>query len=440
MTPGLSVYPRSVEVLQTLLRFDTTNPPGRTSECIEYIKTTLQRAGIPSVVLGKDEDRLNLITRLKGRGEAPPLMLYGHVDVVSVEGQHWEHPPFSGDIVNGCVWGRGALDMKGGIAMMLGAILRAKAEGLEPAGDVIFAALADEEIGGEYGAKFMVEVHAEMFDGVRYAIGEGGGFNIDIAGQKFYPILVAEKQGCGIVLRVRGESGHGSRVVQGGAMAKLGKVLTRLDENLLPVHITPVFTSMVKAIASALSEPNSSLLLQLLEPGKTEKSLELLEETGYLFAPLVRNTFNPTIVHGGSGVNIIPSEIVLNCDMRLLPGFSAEDGIREVREVIGNDAELEIVYYSPNNAQPDMGMFGTLAEILHSADPEGIPIPYIMSGVTDARFFARLGIQTYGFLPMRFHSSDEYMQTIHAPNERIPVTALEFGAESIYRVLQEYRG
>lgn len=189
-------YERPDELLQRLIRFETTNPPGNERECVEWIDGVLRDGGYETKILAKDPERPNLLARLKGRDEAQSLLLYGHIDVVPVEGQNWQHPPFEGKNVNGWVWGRGALDMKGGVAMMLATFSRAKAEGLTPPGDVLFLVLSDEESGGDYGAKYLVEEHARLFDGVRYALGEFGGFPLYVGRRRFYPIQVAEKQLC----------------------------------------------------------------------------------------------------------------------------------------------------------------------------------------------------------------------------------------------------
>ena len=178
------------------------------------------------------------------------LLLYGHIDVVPVEGQNWQHPPFEGKNVDGWIWGRGTLDMKGGIAMMLAAFLRAKAEGLTPPGDVLLLVLSDEEAGGDYGARFLVEEHAGLFDGVRYALGEFGGFPLYVGGRRFYPIQVAEKQRCFLRAVVRGPGGHGALPMRGGAMAKLARLLKRLDRRRLPVHVTPVARRFLETMAA----------------------------------------------------------------------------------------------------------------------------------------------------------------------------------------------
>ncbi len=221
-----------------MIRFDTTNPPGNEAECIAFIDELLTGAGIKTTILARTPERPNLVARLSGRGNTPPFLLYGHVDVVTTENQKWQHPPFEGKAVDGFIWGRGALDMKGGVAMMLSALLRAKIEGLQMPGDVVLAIVSDEENLGGFGAKFLVENHPGWFEGMRYAIGEFGGFSLYAGNRKFYPIAVAEKQVCWIRATIRGPAGHGSLPARGGAMAKLARLLQELDKKRLPVHIT----------------------------------------------------------------------------------------------------------------------------------------------------------------------------------------------------------
>ena len=214
-------YERPAELLQRLIRFNTTNPPGNERQCVEWIGEVLREGGYETKILAKDPERPNLLARLEGRGEAPSLLLQGHVDVVSVQGQNWQHLPFEGKNIDGWVWGRGALDMKGGVAMMLSAFLRAKAEGFTPPGDVLLLVLSDEESGSDYGAKYLVEEHAELFDGVRYAIGEAGGFSLYVGRRRFYPIHVAEKQVCWLRAVLHGPGGHGRIDVGGRAVHRI---------------------------------------------------------------------------------------------------------------------------------------------------------------------------------------------------------------------------
>jgi acetylornithine deacetylase/succinyl-diaminopimelate desuccinylase-like protein len=313
------LYEHPAALLQRLIRFDTTNPPGNERECVEWIDELLREGGYETKTFAKDPDRPNLLARLEGRDQAPALLLYGHADVVPVKGQDWRQPPFEGKNVDGWVWGRGALDMKGGLAMMLSAFLRAKAEGLTPPGDVLLLIVSDEESGGDYGAKFMVEEHARLFDGVHYALGEFGGFSLYVGRRRFYPIQVAEKQRCFLRAVVRGPGGHGALPLRGGAMAKLARLLGRLDRRRLPVHVTPAARRFFEAMAAASPFPTGTILRGLLDPRLTDRMLDLLRSKGRAFDPMLHNTVNATIVRGGEKINVIPSEVTVELDGRLLP-------------------------------------------------------------------------------------------------------------------------
>ena len=334
-----------------------------------------------------------------------------------------------GEIADGFIWGRGALDMKGGVAMMLAAFLRAKTERLKLPGDVVLAIVSDEEAFGNFGAKFLVENHPDLFAGIRYAIGEFGGFSFYVGKKKFYPIMIAEKQVCWIKATVRGPAGHGSLPARGGAMAKLARLLQKLDKKRLPVHITPAARLMFKTMASALGGLNGLILGQLTKPAWTDIVLNLLGERGHVFDPLLHNTVNATVLHGSDKFNVIPSEVSVELDGRLLPGYKPDDMFAELRQIIGQDVELEVLRFDPGPAEPDMGLFDKLADILNQFDPKGIPVPLLLSAVSDARFFSRLGIQTYGFLPMQLPEDFNFSRTIHAADERIPLEALDFGSK-----------
>lgn len=431
-----TIYQRPVELLQNLIRFDTTNPPGNEAECITYVNNLLTEARCETTLLARDPKRPNLIARIPGQGSAPALLMHGHVDVVTTKNQTWQHPPFEGKLSDGCVWGRGALDMKSCVAMMLSAFMRIKAEGITPPGDVVLAVLSDEEAGSDYGARYLVENHAKLFEGIRYAIGEFGGFTFHLGQKRFYPIMVAEKQSCWIRVILRGPSGHGSQPLRGGAMAKLGEVLQKLDRQHFPVHITPATRWMIEKMAESQPLPLSLVWRQLLNPKLTDRILKLLGSKGKALAPLLHNTVSPIMVRGGEKINVIPSEIVLDLDGRILPGYDPDDMLAELRRIIGKKVELEIMRYDPFPNEPNMGLFDTLADILKESDPEGIPMPLLLSATTDARFFSWLGIQTYGFTPMKLPPGFDFWKYVHAADEHIPVEAVSFGAEAVYKLLQ----
>jgi acetylornithine deacetylase/succinyl-diaminopimelate desuccinylase-like protein len=330
--------------------------------------------------------------------------------------------------------------MKGGVAMMLAAFLRAKADGISLPGDVILTVVSDEEAGGSYGAKYLVENHAAQFAGVRYAIGEFGGFSFYVGKKRFYPIMVAEKPGCGMLVTLRGPSGHPTVAFHGGAMAKLGEVLQQLEHKHLPVHITAATRLMIQAMSKALPFPANLVLRQLLNPKMTDRVLRLLGKQVEQFEPLLHNTVNPTAIIRADDRLRIPDTIGVWLACIMLPGFRPEDMITELQSLLGEGTELEVdtTYYEPAPAEPDMGLFDTLAGILQEAEPKGTSVPLLLPAPTDGRFFSRLGIQTYGFLPMNLPRDFAFWQATHAADERIPVEALTFGADAIYKLLQRF--
>ncbi len=427
------MHPDVVSLLSRLIRFRTENPPGGEAEAVAWAKRLLEAEGLEPKIYAKDPRRPNLVVRFPGRGEAPPLLVYGHLDVVPAAGQSWSVDPFSGVVQDGFVWGRGALDMKGPLAIYLAALLGAHAES-ELKGDVVFVLLADEEAGGDLGARFLVEEHPGLFAGIRHALGEFGAFTLHVTGKRFYPIMVAEKQLAWLRLTFTGPAGHGSLWTGGGAMVRLGAALTALDRVPPPVHVTPVVRRMFAGLAEGLGGAKGALLRLALNPRLTRQVLGRLGEAGKVFLPLFGNTAAPTLVHGGEKVNVVPERVVLELDGRLLPGFAPEDLVRELWARIPVPFEAEVVRFDAGPREVDWGLFPLLARALEEADPGAQAIPLLLSGVTDGRHFARLGIQTYGFTPMKLPEGFTFNRLIHAADERIPVEALRFGV----RVLREF--
>lgn len=434
----MSFQQNPVALLQQLIRFDTVNPPGNEGECIGFVKNLLEDAGFETSILAKNPERPNLVTRLSGAGEAPPLLLYGHIDVVTAGNQEWQYPPFEGLIREGAVWGRGALDMKGPLAMMLTALIRYKTDGFKPKGDLILAVVCDEEDEGLYGADFLTEEHGDLFKGARYAIGEIGGFSMHMGGQRFYPVMVAEKQKCTLKAIIKGPSGHGSLPLRNGAMAKLGILLKNLNSRKLPVHITPIAKRMIEVFASGMSFPANIIMKQLLNPFLADLIIDMLGGNGKFFESVLHHTVNATKVSGGEKINVVPDQITLELDGRLLPGSDPSELIREINRIKGTDIDFEVTTFIPGPAEADLGLFPLLASVLKETDQKAIPVPFIISGTTDARYFSKLGIQTYGFTPMILPEGMDFSKLIHAANERIPVEALEFGANAICKLFHKY--
>ncbi len=364
MDTKLQIYQRPAELLQNLIRFDTTNPPGNERICIEYIAGLLKTAGIETTLVARSPQRPNILARLKGEGKAPPLLMYGHVDVVTVENQKWQQPPFEANIVDGFLWGRGALDMKSGVAMMLAAFLKSRVENASLPGDVIFCAVADEEVGGDFGSRFLVTEHADLFKDVKYAFSEFGGFNINMGGKRIYPIMVAEKQGCWMKITFHGRGGHGSMPVHHQAMAKLARAITLLDQKRLPYHLTPAVNLMLTSIAMALGGATGLTVRAMANPLLADVMIDALGERSSIFAPLVHNTISPTVLKASDKVNVIPSEASIGLDGRLLPGFTPQDMENEMHSLLGSDFDLEVLESDPGPSAPDMGLFDTLAAVI----------------------------------------------------------------------------
>jgi acetylornithine deacetylase/succinyl-diaminopimelate desuccinylase-like protein len=427
--------PAAAELLSRLIRFDTSNPPGLEAPCVAWVVELLRDAGVEARVIARDERRPNLVARLPGSGAAQPLLLYGHLDVVPATEPGWRHPPFGGDLVDGVVWGRGALDMKAGVAMYLHAFLRIARAG-PPPGDVILMLTSDEETGSAFGAAFIVEEHPEIFDGVRHALSELGAVTRWVGGRALYPIQVAEKQACVVRATVRGGSGHGSTVVRDSGPARLGRLLSRFERRHLPVHVTPVARLMLESMGEHLGATQRAALAALLRPVLTDRLLRVLGHAGDALAPLLHNTAAATVLRGGAAVNVIPGVIEVDLDGRVLPGYTPHDLVRELHALAGDLAAFELVREEPAApAAPDLSLMPTLGDVLRELDSAARPHPMLLPGYTDARHIAKRGIQTYGFTPLKLERRQPSTELLHAVDERVPAAAVEFGAEAVWRVL-----
>jgi acetylornithine deacetylase/succinyl-diaminopimelate desuccinylase-like protein len=428
----------AVDLLRELIRFDTTNPPGNEEACVRHIESLLREHGIESQRFEQAPGRPNLVAHHAGANGGPPLVLYGHVDVVTTQGQQWTKPPFGGELADGYVWGRGALDMKSGVAMCVAGFIAAHESG--SATPVRLVILSDEENGGDAGAKFLSLEHPDAFGGAKHALGEFGGTTQWIAGRRFYPIQVAEKQICWLRARVRGKGGHAALGTKGSAMAKLGDVLRTLDRQQPPVHIIPLVREWFEAMAAELPRGPALLLRRMLDPRTADLAARALGARGRLLGRVIRNTVSATIVRGGDKINVIPSEVELELDGRILPGQTPDDLIREIHDLVGRkDIEFEVVRHDPGPPEPDLSFYEPLAQIIHELDPGSFPVPVLQAGVTDARFLCRAGVQTYGYLPLKLPDGFEPFPLVHNADERVPADALAFGVEAIGRAIERYR-
>lgn len=428
------------DIARRLVALPTVNPPGEEADAQPYLQGLLEAAGLEVAVFEKEAGRPNLVTRLAGSGGKPSLILHGHVDVVGVDGQVWDHPPFGAVVEGGVLHGRGALDMKSGVAMMTHAILRAKVDRIRPSGDVVLALVADSETGGGVGLAHLLEDHPDVFAGARYAIGEFGGFPLHAFGRRFYRIGVSQKQYLHLRIRLSGTGGHGSRPGSDTVIGRLGEVLSRFDAGRMPYHRSAIARQVIETIADRVPQREADLLGGLLDADTFEEAVAELGDLGATFESLFRDTANATIVTAGAKFNVVPSQACIEVDARLLPGRSRAEAIDDILGMIGShDAEVDVAASGPPAPDEfDAGLFDTLTATLVDLDPEAVTVPYLFNESPDGRLFAAHGVQHYGFLPMDLPPDFHLPDLIHGPNERVPVASIDFGAEALYRLLTRY--
>lgn len=435
-----AVREESVRHLQALLRIDTTNPPGNESAAADYLASVLRVEGYEPLLLEAEPGRANLIARYPGDGSAAPLLLYSHTDVVPAETDKWTQPPFSGAVAGGQIWGRGALDMKAMVAMELMTMLLLKRSGDALHRDVIFAATADEEIDSDAGAEWLVKHHPDLVR-AEYGISEFGGYSLHYEGRRFYPVMTAEKGVCWMKIRARGQPGHASVPKEDNAVLQLARAIDRVAGKPLPLHVTPTAAQFIRRVAAALDWPQAIGLRALLNP-LTHRIAEARVAgdgiAGSLRASL-HNTVSPTQLAAGTKVNVIPSEAVAALDGRLLPGFDRDSFLAELQPRLGRHIEVEVEHYSPPLEVPaDTPLFGAIESGLRRYDPDGIVVPHMLTGATDAKLFSQLGARCYGFSPLRLRADEPFDRLIHAHDERVSVDALTFGVQVLYETVRDF--
>jgi acetylornithine deacetylase/succinyl-diaminopimelate desuccinylase-like protein len=409
-------------LLRDLVRFRTVNPPGNETPAAEFVAVELRAAGFDPVVLESAPGRGNVIARLPG-GDAPPLLLFGHLDVVPVEAEHWTRDPFGAEIADGFIWGRGTLDMKYIVATQL-ALFRALGQaGITPDRDIIFAATADEEAGGLMGVPWLIEHHPDLLD-AGIALTEFGGFSQTVGGQRFYLCQTAEKGIAWLRMTASGAPGHGSMPHRDSAVLRIAEAASRLGQTPLPMHLTTTAQTMIEGLASAMPP-----IAGLLDPATVDATLDLLPPgQAHLFGAMLRNTVAVSGLQAGYKHNVIPSTAEATLDCRLIPGQTVEDAIREIHEVVGDEVELEVVLASSAPESPmDTPLFGAMVERLRAYDPEATVLPLLMPGATDGRFLRQRGVTVYGFSPLRLDPEFDFISLVHAHDERIPIEPFRAG-------------
>lgn len=439
--PDDELCDHAVDLCQRLLRIDTTNPPGNEREAAELVARELSAAGLEPMVLESAPTRANVVTRLKGRGEAPPLLLTAHLDVVEADPSQWRFPPFSGELAEGCLWGRGAIDMKNMAAMSTAIMCRFAREGVSLSRDLIFAAVADEEAGCRLGSRWLCAEHPDLVRS-EFAIGEGGGFNMYLGDKRFFTIQVAEKGFCWVKARVRGEPGHGSMPREDSAVIKMSQGLVRLAKSGLPSHPNQVVRDFLATLAQAQPGMARSLLGAATDSGLLRRALPLFPNKGMArgLAAMLANTASPTVVRAGAKTNVIPPLAEVEIDGRTLPGQSNDDFLRELADVLGPDFEFEIMDSAPPVETDPISspLFDKIIEVLGRREPDATAVPYLLPGFTDAKAFTELGARWYGFAPVKLPKGMRFADMFHGHNERIPVDGLRWGTETLAEVVAEF--
>jgi len=435
------IFEETIKYLRDLIRFKTVNPPGNEKPCAEYLAEILSSNGIEPKLLESAPGRGNVIVRLTGTGEKPPLLLDGHLDVVSAEPEScWKYPPFSAEVQEGYIWGRGALDMKQAVTANLMAVLTVKRLGIKAKRDLIFSAVADEEAGGEFGAKWLVNNHPDLVK-AEYALGEIGGFSMETAGKRFYPIEVAEKGVCWFRVKAKGEPGHGSIPAPESAVIKLSRAIAELGKNQLPYHLTPAVEEFLKALSSKIGGVQGMVLKLLLRPGLADFIITKVlpdKKLAKSFWAMLHNTVNPTVVRAGEKTNIVPATAEAEVDGRLLPGQTPEDLLSEVGEIIGGGYELSVFkHLFPASQDPKDPILKIFEKHLKNYDPEAIILPNLIPGFTNGSFYSRLGIKYFGFTPLRLKPNESFQELFHGFNERVEIEGYKFGLKVFIETVLE---
>jgi acetylornithine deacetylase/succinyl-diaminopimelate desuccinylase-like protein len=426
--------------LQNLLRLETVNPPGNETLATTYLRDQLAEVGIESELLEAVPGRANLLARWRGTGAARPLLLMGHVDVVPAEAAHWSHPPFAGEIADGFLWGRGAVDMKNIVAIHLTIVRMLKRQGVTLPRDILLAFCADEEAGSDHGMEWVAANHFDRVD-AEYALSEGGGEEMLIGPNSVFPVQTGEKGVCRFRLIARGKPGHASIPHDENCIVHLGTALARLGAARLPLHLTETLRGFFTTVAQGSNGHPLFDVDALFDPATHLDELarvpvdEAMQR--YLYA-ITHNTASPTILHpSGTRINVIPSEAMAEVDCRVIPGVSEEETLRELRAAVGDAATIEVSKYKAGlESDYQTPLFDIITQVTGAYAPGSRVVPILSSGGTDARSLIPRGVKVYGFCPLRVEPGQPApAELMHNHDERISLANLHFALHCLYDIV-----
>jgi acetylornithine deacetylase/succinyl-diaminopimelate desuccinylase-like protein len=418
-----------VGLLSGLIRINTSNPTHPERPAAEWVAARLDEVGIASQVLESQPGRASTIARIAGTdGTRPPLLIHGHLDVVPADAAEWSVDPFSGEVRDGYVWGRGAIDMKHMDAMTLALVREWARQGRRPPRDIVLAFVADEEAGGVKGAHWLVDNHPDLFADCAEAISEVGGYSVAVGGDlRVYLIQTAEKGINWLRLRARGRPGHGSMIHDDNAVTRLAAAVTRIGGYEFPIQVTDTVRRFMGEVADISGLD--------IDPDDPEPGLAKLGAMARMIGATIRNTANPTMLGAGYKSNVIPGSAEATIDTRFLPGRE-DELIAKIDELAGEGITREtIVRDIAVETSFDGDVVDAMAAALRTEDPGARPVPYLMSGGTDAKSFSLLGIRCFGFAPLRLPADLDFMSLFHGIDERVPIDALHFGVRVLDRFL-----
>ncbi|HWU59341.1 MAG TPA: M20/M25/M40 family metallo-hydrolase [Microbacteriaceae bacterium] len=426
---------RTAVIARDLIRFDTTNyGEGKANgerEAAEYVAGQLRDLGLEPRSIDSDPGRTSVLTRVEGSNRSKPaLVVHGHLDVVPADPRNWSVDPFAGEIKDGMLWGRGAVDMKNMDAMILSALGDILGSGRRPERDLVVAFFADEEDGGRRGSHHVVHNHPELFDGATEAISEVGGYSIDLAGRRAYLVQTGEKALIWIKLIARGRAAHGSRLIKDNAITRLAEAVAVLGREDWPITLTQTTAQLIGELSGLLGVDPERV-------GPDEVVMKTGTAAGFILATL-RTTTNPTLLDAGYKHNVIPDRAEALIDIRTLPG--EEDAVlARVAELIGDDVEIEVMHRDIGLESEFSGeLIDTIVKTLGEHDPGAPVLPYLLSGGTDNKALSQLGITGYGFAPLRLPFDLDFPGMFHGVDERVPLDALVFGRNVLTDLLLRY--
>ncbi|MCU1596960.1 MAG: hypothetical protein QOE85_1186 [Actinomycetota bacterium] len=425
----------TARIAQDLIRFDTTNyGEGKSNgetEAAEYLGAHLEKLGLKTTYVDAADGRTSVVSRVAGSDSSlPALVVHGHTDVVPADPANWSVDPFGGEIKDGMLWGRGAVDMKNMDAMMIGALTDILADGGQPRRDLIVAYFSDEENGGVFGSHHLVEHNPELFAGATEAISEVGGYSVTLNGQRAYLLQTGEKALIWIKLIARGRAAHGSRVIHDNAVTKLAEAVAKVGRRDWPIHLTDTTEQLVGELARIMGA-------DVTATGPEEVVMSTGTAAGFIQASL-RTTTNPTLLKAGYKHNVIPDYAEALVDIRTLAG--EEDAVlAEVRELVGDDIEIVILHQDIGLDNRFEGpLVDAMVGSLNKADPGAPVLPYLLSGGTDNKALSKLGITGYGFAPLQLPAELDFPGMFHGVDERVPLDALVFGRRVLGDLLRTY--